>query len=274
MIVGIFSPAPLIIISLKRGVQVGLISTSLVFMALLMTIGVQQALFFFTEYAVLAIIMAETLRIRLSFDKCVLFSVLGSTVLSGFLLILIFSGKDVSLTEFLKQQVETHFEQSLEAFKTVEQEELDSAAMEKFVEKVSRSFAVSYPAIIFVGSLIGAVVNFSITRWVMQRYYSGAHFFSGCFSVWVLPEFFIWFFIFSAGSLLLSEGQLGNLGLNLFVISAMLYLLQGMAIVIHFLEKKNVLGFLWVIVFFCYLFTTSAYWCLDWDRVIRFVARF
>ncbi|MEC7640775.1 MAG: DUF2232 domain-containing protein [Nitrospinota bacterium] len=249
VVVGIFSPAPLIIISLKRGKHAGLITTGLVFLALLMATGIQQALFFVAEYAVLAIIIAEMVRQELSFDKCILFSVIGSAILSGLLLILVFSGKEVSLTEFLQQQVKTHFEQSLEALKTVKQDDVDLATMEQFMEKTSRSFAASYPAIIVVGSLMGALLNYSLARWVMQRFYAGTCSFVGSFSVWVLPDFIIWIFILSAGSLFFPDGELESLGLNFFIVTAAVYGLQGMAVVVHFLDKKSVPVLLWIIVF-------------------------
>ena len=50
VIVGIFSPAPLVILSLTKGRQVGLVTTGLVFMALFVAMGIQHALFFFSEY--------------------------------------------------------------------------------------------------------------------------------------------------------------------------------------------------------------------------------
>jgi len=206
VIIGIFSPVPLIVISLQRGRQAGLMATALVALALLAAAGGQQALFFLAEYAAMAIVMAETIRRRMPFDKCILFSVLVAAALSGFLLLLMFSGKQVSLTDFLQQQVKTHFEQSFEAFKTVEKDAADLAAMEKMMEKTSRSFAASYPAIVVAGSLLAVLVNYSVARWAMNRLYANAGLFTGRFSTWMLPDFFIWVFILAAGALFLPPG--------------------------------------------------------------------
>ncbi|MFQ5673612.1 MAG: DUF2232 domain-containing protein [Nitrospinales bacterium] len=249
VLVGIFSPVPLIVISLQRGRRAGLMATALVLLALLAAAGGQQALFFLAEYAAMALVMAETIRLRMPFDKCILYSVLVSAAASGILLLLVFSGKQVSLTDFLQQQVTAHFEQSLEALKTVEKDTVDLATMKQLMEKTSRSFAASYPAIIVAGSLLAALANYSVARWATHRLYANAGIFTGRFSTWVLPDFFIWIFIVAAGGLFLPQGMAATLGLNLFVLMAVIYGLQGMAVVVYFLDKKSVPVFLWFIVF-------------------------
>lgn len=247
MVVGVLSPVPLIVISLRKGKQAGLICTGLVLLVILVVMGMRQAMFFLAEYAVMAMIMAETLRLQLPFEKNIFFSALGTAALSGILLWFVFAGNEVSLTEFLQQQIKTQIEQSVDSLKGMGKDmgDLD----EDFIDETSRSFAASYPGIIVISSLFGAWVNYSVVRAIMLRFYGKAVLFNGKFSTWMLPDQFIWIFILSAASLFLSEGAVSALGLNLFVIAVVIYCLQGMAVAVHFLEKKSVPFFLWVLAF-------------------------
>ncbi|MFQ5715791.1 MAG: DUF2232 domain-containing protein [Nitrospinales bacterium] len=249
MVVGILAPAPLVVVSLQKGKQAGLIAAGLVVLAIMAAMGPQVAVFFFAEYAAMAFIMAETLRRRLAFEKCVAFSALGSAALTGFLLLLVFTGQEMPSGDFLEEQIKAQFRQSVEALNAMGRGLAGFDSADAFIEKTSRLFAASYPAVVVIGSLFGALANYSVARALTRRQPELAPYFSGSFSTWMLPEHFIWIFILSAGALFLPEGTLQVAGLNVFIIAAVIYCLQGMAIVVHFLDKKNVPFFLWIVVF-------------------------
>lgn len=249
MIVGILAPAPLVVVSLQKGRQAGWIAAGLVVLAIMAAMGPRVAVFFFAEYAVMAFIMAETLRLRLAFEKCVSFSALGSAALMGFLLLLVFTGQEIPSGDFLEEQIKIQFRQSIEVLNAMGRGTAGFDSADAFIEKTARVFAASYPAVIVIGSLFGALANYSVARALARRRRELAPYFSGSFSTWILPEYFIWIFILSAGALFLPEGTLHVVGLNVFIIAAVIYCLQGMAIVVHFLDKKNVPVFLWIVVF-------------------------
>ncbi|PIQ96011.1 MAG: hypothetical protein COV67_11805, partial [Nitrospinae bacterium CG11_big_fil_rev_8_21_14_0_20_56_8] len=74
LVAGILSPVPLIFVYLQVGKGAGLAVVAVIFGVLLAVMGPMQAILFLAEYAVLAVIMAETLRLGFSFDRCVGFS--------------------------------------------------------------------------------------------------------------------------------------------------------------------------------------------------------
>ena len=102
VIIGVLIPVPLILVYVHLGRRPGITLLALVFVVLFTLLGPRQAVLFFTEYAVLAGVMAETIRYRLSFDKCILFSTLVSAVLSITLLSFIFVDRESTLMEFLR----------------------------------------------------------------------------------------------------------------------------------------------------------------------------
>lgn len=240
VLAGLIAPTPLIIISLQKGRYAGLSLIALVFVVLTALMGPRQAVLFFAEYALLAIVMAEGIRYRFDFDKCILFSALGSAVLSLAFVFAVVADSEKTVTEFFQSQVEMHFQSTMENLKAMGEAESNLEAMRQLSERVSLVFAQSYPAFILVGSLIVAAVNFALVRVLWIRIY-GASLFSGVsFAQWVLPDTVIWAFILSGTTIFLGQGAIGVVGMNVFVVVLVIYFFQGMAILQHFLENRNV----------------------------------
>lgn len=222
----------------------------LVFAVLFATLGAGQALLFVAEYVVMATIMAETIKAQLTMDKCIFLSALGSMTLATFLMFVLFADRENSLTDFFQAQIMQHFDQSMETFKSMGEKQVDLDAMKEFFEQSSRTFASAYPAFIMVGSLITATVNYFLVRMVWMKFYGDTLFRKEKLSELVLPDFLIWGLILSAGSLFFIETPVGMVGMNLFAMAMLVYLFQGLAILVHILESKGVPKFLWGLVFF------------------------
>ncbi|MDA1108999.1 MAG: DUF2232 domain-containing protein [Nitrospinae bacterium] len=249
-LVGMVAPAPLLFVYLQRGQVVGLVLMGLVFAVLFATLGAGQALLFVAEYVVMATIMAETIKAQLTMDKCIFLSALGSMTLATFLMFVLFADRENSLTDFFQAQIMQHFDQSMETFKSMGEKQVDLDAMKEFFEQSSRTFASAYPAFIMVGSLITATVNYFLVRMVWMKFYGDTLFRKEKLSELVLPDFLIWGLILSAGSLFFIETPVGMVGMNLFAMAMLVYLFQGLAILVHILESKGVPKFLWGLVFF------------------------
>ncbi len=200
------------------------------------------------EYGVMAFILGETVRFRLPIEKCIIFTALGSAFMSAVVLSFAFSTEEVSLEEFIQEQVQVHVKQSAETFKTMGNKPEDQAAFEKILNRIADLLAIAYPSFIFVGSLFGALVNYSVSRYFWRRQTNAYPFFEEKFNSWVLQENFIWAFIASAGIVwFVPEGSLFGIGINGLIICLAVYVLQGLAIAFHFLESKSVPNFLWVL---------------------------
>ena len=194
--------------------------------------------------------MAETIKAQLTMDKCIFLSALGSMTLATFLMFVLFADRENSLTDFFQAQIMQHFDQSMETFKSMGEKQVDLDAMKEFFEQSSRTFASAYPAFIMVGSLITATVNYFLVRMVWMKFYGDTLFRKEKLSELVLPDFLIWGLILSAGSLFFIETPVGMVGMNLFAMAMLVYLFQGLAILVHILESKGVPKFLWGLVFF------------------------
>lgn len=246
---GLFSPSPLIYVYLQRGRVVGLAAIGSVSLVILLLMGLKSALVFFAEYAVLALIMAETIQLRQPIGHSILLSALGSAFVSGFFLFVFFSSSGKPPEEMFQQHLKENLEQSLAALKGIGKTPAELDSVRVAAEKMVRILAASFPAFLAVGSLICAVVNFNLIRFLMARTDKAALELLGKFSEWVLPDQLVWLFIVSAGSFFLPDDVLRMIGLNVFIVMLAVYFFQGLAIVTHFLEGRSAPVFLWLIIF-------------------------
>jgi uncharacterized protein YybS (DUF2232 family) len=254
VMVGVLMPVPLIFVYIQMGRRLGLILLASVFLVLFTFIGPKQAILFFTEYAVLAGIMAETIRFRLSFDKCIIFSTLASAVLSVILLLFVFNDREATFTEFFQKQIEGHFTQSIEALKKMGDKPEELKAMQDFSDKASGSLAQCYPSFIVIGSFITALINYYATRFLWGRIHSYDLFHQARFSSWFVSDQVVWVLIGSSAIFLLNDNILGVVGINLLLLTLVVYFFQGLSLIIYFLESRKVPVFFWVLIFIVIVF--------------------
>ncbi len=248
-LIGVLSPFPLVFIYLQRGRQVGIALVALVFAVLLVLVGPSQAMLFLAEYALMALVLGESIRIQLPGDRCIVGSALVSGIVSMILLATLLGDQDTSVREFFEKQVRAHFSQSLEAFKSMGEDKAEVEEMKKFAERAAEGFATAYPAFLLIGSLVGAAANYALIRIVWVRLYGPGLFSDRVFSEWLCPENLVWGFILSGAALFLGQGVISDAGLNVFLIMLCIYFAQGLSIVIHFLKVRNVPTFFWFVLF-------------------------
>jgi uncharacterized protein YybS (DUF2232 family) len=248
-LIGILSPFPLIFICLQRGRQVGIALVALVFAVLLLLVGSDLAMLFLAEYALMALVLAEFIRMELPGDLCIAGGALASGLISMVLLAALLGDQDTSFKEFFEKQIRAHLSESMEAFESIGEDKAEVAKMKAFAENAAVGFAAAYPAFLLIGSLIGAVVNYTLIRFAWMRLYGTGLFSGRVFSDWICPENLVWCFIFSGAALFLGSGMVENIGLNVFLVMLCIYFSQGLSIVVHFLKVRNVPTFFWFFLF-------------------------
>ena len=256
VVIGIFSPVPLIYVYLQRGRETGLAGIAAVALVLLIFFGIRHAVFFLAEYGILAAILSETIRMRLPVDRSAFLGALGTGFASGILLYLTFSGSDGSVVDFLKEQIKGHLLQSMEAIKDVSKgDEALEVWDEAMIDSLAGKFALAYPAFIYAGCMFASLVNYGVAGLFWRRLGGSSGYFADRFSLWSLPETSIWALIGSSAAVwFLDAGVIYAVGLNLLILSSLVYCLQGAAIAIFFLEARAIPFFLWIVLFL-FIFT-------------------
>jgi len=249
MIVGIFTPVPLILVYLQRGKLTGLISITTVAVALWVLVGPPLAIAFVTAYGIMAAAMAEATRLLLPYEKTILFSALAPAVLTALMIFAGMAGEDESPTQYLENTLRQEAEEYVQVLEKSGETPENVKAIRETVGKMAPTLALIFPAFILVSSLVGAVINFLTVRFLWLRFYSRKYFEGVDVARWMFPDPLVWLLIGSVGALFFGEGLLRAAGMNFVFILLILYLFQGLAIVIHILTAKAFPKWVWVIVF-------------------------
>jgi uncharacterized protein YybS (DUF2232 family) len=247
MLVGIFTPVPLILVYLQRGKITGLITITAVGLALLVLVGPQLAIAFIAAYGIMAAAMAETTRLSFSFEKIVLISALVPAVLT---LLMLFIGSDgessmKALEGTIRSEAESYIQDLEKSGETPEK----LKEIRKSVEDAIPIAARVFPSFILISTLVGAISNFLTVRYLWIRFYSRQYFEGMDVSRWMLPDVMVWVLIASIGSMLFGPGISQAAGMNLAIILLFLYFLQGLSVVTHILKSKKFPKWAWVVIF-------------------------
>jgi len=244
LIVSVILPTPIILVSLTHGRQAGLVLSALVFSILLFLVGPGEAIGFISQYAILAIIMAESIRYGFSFDKCIAFSSIGAAVVALAMVYSFQSGGEKSATDYFQENINKTIEKVKTSVKELSTESgKDQAEIEatlKLIESYSEKIVSVFPAYFSIGVLFTAILNFFIVIYIWPKFYGKRIFELVEFSNWILPDAFVWPLIFSGLLVFIGSEGLQVLGMNLLIVILTIYCLQGAIIAFDLLNRKNV----------------------------------
>ncbi len=243
------TPLPLILIYLQRGKVMGLLSVLVVFFMLLGLVGAPEAIIFFIEYAVMAIVMAETIRLRFEFEKTVFYGALASSVLSIAFMFIMITGNEGTPGKFLEKQFHDEIEKYIEKLEKANESPNVIDELRDYRDKVSQVLAKALPGLIAVGSLLVALMNYLLFKGIWSRFYSSDDVNSVNLTQWNIPDSWVWVFILAAGSFFIGVPAIETVALNFLIIFSAFYFIQGVSVSISFLRSKGIHKALWVLFF-------------------------
>lgn len=226
-LVSFLCPLPVMFLAIRWGARVGVLASFVASILVLAFAGVMQALTCFVGFSLLGIAMGVTVRKGYPFPEVLALNT-GVSLLSKLLLVvlaLLVVGKN-PLTENLQ-----FLEETLKRTPWITR---NLPSVEGFTQLVR----IAIPALLVVASLLDTACNFLLGRWVGGRI--GVSFPDvPPFSEWRLPRSVFWVFVL--GWILLLFGgstALGRIGMNVQIVTQLLFLLQGLSLVYYFLGKR------------------------------------
>jgi uncharacterized protein YybS (DUF2232 family) len=249
LIVGMFTPVPLILVYLQRGKITGLVTITGVALALLILVGPELAIAFVTAYGIMAAAMAESTRLSLSFEKIIGVSTLVPAVLTLLILFAGRAGGEGSSMKALEATIKDAADSYIQILEKSGETPENLKAIRKSVEDTAPMAARVFPSFILISTLVGVVINFLAVRYLWLRFYSREYFEGMDVSRWMLPDVMVWVLIAAIGSIFLGPEISHTAGMNLAIIFLFLYFLQGLSVVTHILKTKAFPKWVWVIVF-------------------------
>lgn len=194
-------------------------------------------------------VMARSIRLNPPIEVLVLFpslvclaAITAFFVLSGFQL-------EMKAVEVIKKYLGDAVDLNISFYTRLPLKPEEIKAIQDSRDGVVELLARIFPAICVIPVLSVIWLNVLLIGRIIGKKSITPPVFSGL-SRWRTPVWLVWVFIASGGMMILSHTHLMFAGINIFLIAAFLYFLQGLAIISFFFQSKNVSMFLRVIIYF------------------------
>ncbi|MEE8302244.1 MAG: DUF2232 domain-containing protein [Candidatus Tectomicrobia bacterium] len=226
----ILTPFPLLVLAVKYPWPYALWLAGLEAGGVL-SIGGFQALILFSQYGLVPLVMAWAIRQNYVITRTLIWSI-GVPLLAGSTLFIFYSvfanqAPHLLFTSHLEQVVEIFQEE----FQTLEQPQgMDSKRFEVFIKTFSQFILTIFPALLVINHLLTNVLNYALVRYYCNRSRPPIVLDPPDLARWRISDYIVWIFLASGIALLLPVAPISVVGLNVFLVTLVIYFLQGLAI--------------------------------------------
>jgi|GEM_PF-1438087 len=244
---GILSPAPILILSFKKGGMAGFLTSLAAAFMIGFAFKPVVALFFFAQFALLGLVAFHLIERRVSFGITML--VTSLVVAGGFFLLIEFQAVSANqgFFETLRKPVQENIKMALQSYPGLTGTEVQE--MQAMFQKMLSLLIVLVPTLIVIGSWLILMVNL----YLLDR----LHLVPGReilrdfdLNTWRAPDHFIWLVILPGFGVFLSHGTLRVIALNVLIAALTVYFFQGLCIINYYLARKNVPPFIKAMIYF------------------------
>jgi len=251
-LIGLLGPLPYIYYSMKLGLRQGAVITALTLAALTLfsaTAGFPRLPLVAVEFGVVGWGLAMLFRMRLGIGLTILLGTcLMLSIGVAFLLTLSFM-KGMGFFELVREYMQTHLEATMAMYGSGGGGARGGSQLTEAHKAVIEGIMNLFPSLGVIGASFSVWLNVVSASALLRRSGLSAPDF-GRPELWRAPENLVWILIVAGFSLFLASGGLKYLALNLFLVVAVVYLYQGMAIVLFFLKKYDVPGWMRPLIYF------------------------
>jgi uncharacterized protein YybS (DUF2232 family) len=238
VIVSLLAPTPLLLVALRRGLRVGLLALGLSALSLALLLGGLQSIIFFAEYGVMALTMAEAIRRRWSVEKVLLVATAVPLAATALVMAGLFSSADVDLSA-MRQHFERELSRTLPQYLAEEGGEVDGD-LRTYIQEALTVVVRLLPSLFIISTAAGALINYSVVRLLWRRMEDQTLFPDLQLGQWKAPEFCVWVLIAGGLCSFMPLPSLRLVGLNVLLLVSLVYLIQGLCVMVFYLHKASV----------------------------------
>jgi uncharacterized protein YybS (DUF2232 family) len=238
VIVSLLAPTPLILVALRCGLRTGLLALGLSALSLALLLGGLQSIVFFAEYGVMALTMAEAIRRRWSVEKILLVATAVPLAATALVMAGLFSSADVNLSA-MRQHFERELSQTLPQYLAEEGGEVDGD-LRTYIQEALTVVVRLLPSLFIISTAAGALINYSVVRLLWRRMEDQTLFPDLQLGQWKAPEFCVWVLIAGGLCSFMPLPSLRLVGLNVLLLVSLVYLIQGLCVMVFYLHKASV----------------------------------
>ena len=245
----LLTPLPLILLSLRAGRVVALLGVFAVGIGVAGLLGPGHAWFFYIQFGLPALVLAETIRRQWAPEVSV--AVGSLTVVAGALvgLFILAWGAGGSILDFLTHRLDIAIRDAMELYSKMGVAPDEVGLLFGSGEEIRTFLLTTSPGLFMAAALLTTSVNFFLAR---RGAVDGTVVSEGPATgfTWRVPDWLVWVFI-GSGALLLSGLPIAKeIGFNGLLVMMTVYFLQGLAIAVFWIRRLRLspfVGFLGVV---------------------------
>lgn len=230
-------PLPAAWLSMRQGLWAGIAVVVCAALAGFGLAGQTEALGYLVQFGIPALLLAFLLRRGVHWDRAVAWSLILLLSAGGLLLYGLAIHQQVTVPTLVEGYLQGEINTALALARDLDLPADQAAQFEATVRQTGDLLLQAYPAAATVG--YGLLLLTTLLGLVLAA--RGNYSISGKpFDKWKVPELWIWGLIAGGGGVLLADGIVSVVALNLLVVMLALYFLQGLAIVRYFFSSRRV----------------------------------
>ncbi len=189
--------------------------------------------------AVTGLLLSEVLKRNYSFEKTVLTASLFLFFCgSGFILFSSWQA-DIAPWKLIERYVAAVIKENIELYSQLNISQEQLKVIRENTGQITRFLAGIFPAVGISGSVLTVWANLLAGQMLVRiRKFSFPDF--GDLTLWRAPEWIVWIFIAAGGMLFVPVEGIAIFGMNLLIMTGMIYMFQGLAIAAFFFRKKQI----------------------------------
>jgi hypothetical protein len=229
LLLALLVPFPLIVLGLKYRWRFVLSVLTIEAGFVLLLEGL-SAIFLLNYYVVVPTVMIAAIRQGFSISRTIVFSVVVPVTLSVIFLAVACLLVQQPPGVLLLHAFERFLQAMQEHFQTLGQAQPGPDQPPGSHQALPEIFLMLLPAMVVINHLFTNVFNYVLVRYYCRQSRSPQHLDPQDLTSWRPSDYLVWVFLASGVLVLLPFGALSTLGLNVFLITLMIYCLQGIAI--------------------------------------------
>lgn len=189
--------------------------------------------------AVLGFTMSEVVRFSYRIEKIIIIST-ALFLLCGFLFLLLEGFKeDLSIWDTMKIFTTKYIQANIDYYSQLDPSSEQLAALKENTGRIVDIFLMLFPSLSLLSTSILVLINLLAARPIFQKAALPFPDF-GDLTRWRVPEKIVWIVIMAGFMVMIPAGSLKTIGLNVLLIMALVYLLNGLAVTAFFQDRLNV----------------------------------
>lgn len=242
----LFTPLPLILLSIRRGFVGGVMGLLFLTLLLVLSSSPPRAISFLIEFGGMSLLLGECVRRGWRIERAILLTSLLSSAGIFVLFLSHVQRLGIRPADFLNQQIGSRLRELQEVMAKT------GLSIDSW-EPIGQFLVESFPAFFFLSILLATSLNYFLARFVRGLKDPEAKKKDLPFSSWSISERWVWGFILALALYLLPT-PLRRFGLNLSLVFLGLYFIQGLAISCTLLRRWNLFAPLKILIGIILLF--------------------